>query len=346
MIENKEKVLVTGGTGFLGMQIIQQLLQKGYQVKTTVRSLKSKDKLIETLKANGITTFSNLSFATTELTKDDNWEEAMKDCKYVLSVASPVFMERPKIENEAIKPAVEGILRILKFAKKTGVKRVVMTSNFGAVGFSHTDKTKETTEQDWTNLSQKGLSVYEKSKTLAEKSAWEFIKNEGGSLEFTTINPVAILGPSSDEHISGSFGILNHLLDGSMKAVPNIPLNIVDVRDVADMHIRAMTIPEANGNRFIATADGQISMPEIATLLKNKFPKLATKVSTKKIPNFVLNIASLFNEKAKEGKLLLNVNRNVSNAKAKHILGWKPIATKEEAIVAAMESMIKYKIIQ
>ena len=345
MTNIKEPVLVTGGTGFVGMQIILQLLQKGYQVKTTIRSLKSKDKLIETLKANGISTFDNLSFALIELTQDDNWEEAMKGCKYVLSVASPVFFDTPKDEKQATRPAVEGILRVLKFAKNAGVKRVVMTSNFGAVGFSHTNKNIETTESDWTNPNEKGLSVYEKSKTLAEKAAWEFIRNEGGTLEFATINPVAILGPSLDAHISGSFGILKHLLDGSMKAVPNIPLNIVDVRDVADLHILAMTIPEANGNRFIATADGQISMPEIAALLKEKLPNIATKVSTRKVPNFVLNLASLFNKKAKEGKLLLNVNRNVSNAKAKDILGWKPVATKEQAILAAMESMIKYKII-
>lgn len=341
-----EKVLVTGGTGFLGMQIIFQLLQKGYQVKTTVRNLTGKDKLIETLKANGITTVDNLSFAVTELTKDDNWEEAMKDCTYVLSVASPVFMDSPKDETEAVRPAIEGIQRILKFANKSGVKRVVMTSNFGAVGFSHTDKNTETTEADWTNVNEKGLSVYEKSKTLAEKSAWEFIKSEASGLEFVTINPVAILGPSLNEHISGSFGLLAHLLDGSMKVIPNIPLNIVDVRDVADLHIRAMTIPEANGNRFIATADGQISLPEIAQFIKDQMPDIAAKVSTRKLPDFVLNLSAFFNEKAKEGKLLLKINRNVSNQKAKRILGWKPIATHEQAILASLESMIKYKIIQ
>lgn len=346
MTENRETVLVTGGTGFVGMQIVFQLLQKGYKVKTTMRSLESKDKLLETLKANGIPSFEKLSFEVTELTKDDNWEEAMKDCKYVLSVASPVFFEIPKDESEAIRPAVEGILRILKFARNAGVKRVVMTSNFGAVGFSQTDKNTATIEDDWTDPNEKGLSVYEKSKTLAEKAAWDFIKNEGGNLQFATINPVAILGKSLDAHISGSFNILKHLLDGSMKAVPNIPLNIVDVRDVADLHIRAMENPDASGNRFIATADGQISMPEIATLLKDKFPNYATKVSTKKIPNFVLNFASLFNEQAKEGALLLKVNRNVSNAKAKKILGWTPISSQEQAIIAAMESMLKFGIIK
>ena len=343
---NSEMVLVTGGTGFVAMQIILQLLQKGYKVKTTVRSLDSKSKVIETLKTNGITSFDNLSFIQAELTEDNNWADAMQGCKYVLSVASPVFLQEPKNENEAIKPAVEGIQRILKFAKNAGVKRVVMTSNFGAVGFSQTDKNRETTETDWTDTGLKGLSVYEKSKTLAEKAAWEFIKKEGGSLEFATINPVAILGPSLNAHVSESFNILKHLLDGSMKAVPNIPLNIVDVRDVADLHIRAMENPKANGQRFIASADGQISMPEIPTFIRKEMPDMSANVSAKKIPNIVIKLASIFNKQARQGAMLMNANRNVSNAKAKNILGWTPIASNEEAITASLESMIKYGIIK
>ncbi len=345
-MENSETVLVTGGTGFVGLQIILQLLQKGYKIKTTVRSLKSKDKVIETLKANGITSFDNLSFVEAELTKDDNWDEAMKDCKYVLSVASPVFFEIPKDENEAMRPAIEGILRILKFSLSADVKRVVMTSSFGALGFSHINKNTETTEADWTDPNLKGLSAYEKSKGLSERAAWDFIKKEGGNLEFTTINPVAILGPSLNAHISGSFDILKHLLDGSIKAVPNIPLNIVDVRDVADLHIRAMTNPNANGQRFIASADGQISMPEIAKLLKNKIPNVAKKVSLKTVPDWIIRFAALFNTQAKMGSMFLKVNRNLSNAKAKELLGWTPIANNEEAILASMGSIIKYGIIK
>jgi nucleoside-diphosphate-sugar epimerase len=343
---NSETVLVTGGTGFVGLQIVLQLLQKGYNVKTTVRSLKGKDNVIEKLKANGITSFEQLSFIEAELEKDDNWAEAMKNCKYVMSVASPVFFEIPKDENEAMKPAIEGILRILKFARNANVKRVIMTSSFGAVGFSHTNKNTETTEADWTDPNLKGLSAYEKSKGLSERAAWNFIKKEGGDLEFATINPVAILGPSLSSHISGSFDILKHLLNGSLKVVPNIPLNIVDVRDVADLHIRAMISPNANGQRFIATADGQISMPEIAAFLKKRLPDVAINVSTKVLPNWVLNVAALFNAQAKAGAMFLKVNRNVSNANAKKSLNWSPIATNEESILAATESIIKYGIIK
>ncbi|WP_442592214.1 SDR family oxidoreductase [Pedobacter sp. AW31-3R] len=344
-MEKKETVLVTGGTGFVAKQIILQLLQKGYRVRATLRSLKHTDKVLSTLVNNGMTTSDELSFIETELTSDDNWFEAMDGCKYVLSVASPVFFEVPKDEHEALRPAVEGILRVLKFAQLAGVKRVVMTSNFGAVGFSQTDKQRETKESDWTDPNTKGLSTYEKSKTLAEMAAWDFIKNNNGGLEFTTVNPVAILGPSLDSHISGSFHLLQHLLDGSMKAIPNIQLNVVDVRDVADLHMRAMASPEASGQRFIASADGHISMPEIASLLKLTYPGASQKVSLKRLPNWVLSFASLFNAKAKEGVLLMKMNRNVSNAKAKQLLSWKPVATQEQSILAAVESIIKYKLI-
>ncbi|WP_443660963.1 SDR family oxidoreductase [Clostridium algidicarnis] len=341
-----ENVLVTGGTGFVGTHIILQLLQKGYNVKTTLRSINSKSKVIDTLKSNGITTIDNLTFIEADLSKDDNWDEAMKGCDYVLSVASPVFFTIPRDENEVIRPAVDGIVRVLKAARNASVKRVVMTSNFGAVGFSNKNPNAATTEADWTEQNEKGLSSYEKSKLLAERAAWNFINKEGGKLEFATINPVAILGPSLSAHISGSFGILEHLLDGSMKSIPNILLNIVDVRDVADLHIRAMTNPNANGKRFIASADGQISMPEIAALLKNKKPDIAKKVSTKTLPNWVISLGALFNAEAKEGKLLLGMSRNVSNAKAKEILGWKPISNIEGTILASVNSMNKYGIIK
>lgn len=345
-MEDAETVLVTGGTGFLGAQCVFQSLQKGYNVKTTVRSINKKKEVIETLKTAGITSFDKLAFVETSLTEDDNWNEAVKDCKYVLSVASPVFFTVPKNENEVIRPVVDGVLRVLKAARNAGVKRVVMTSNFGAVGFSNKNLNTETTEADWTDPNEKGLSAYEKSKLLAEWAAWDFIRKEGGNLEFVAINPVAILGPSLGTHISGSFELLKRLLDGSMKAVPNIPLNIVDVRDVADLHVRAMTNPDAKGQRFIASADGKISLPEIAVLLKNKMPAAAKKVSARILPDWVLKFAALFNEQAKHAAPLLSINRNVSNEKAKRILGWTPVANNEQIVLASVESMIKFGIVK
>lgn len=339
------KVLVTGGTGFLGMRLINQLLKDGYEVRTTVRNLKSQDKVIKTMQDNGADT-AKLTFAAADLSHDTGWDKAMEGIDYVFSVASPVFFEIPKDEEEVIRPAIDGITRILKAAKSAGVKRVVMTSNFGAVGFSNMDKNSVTTEDNWTDVNVKGLSAYEKSKLLAEKAAWDYIKGEGRGLEFATINPVAIYGPSLDSHVSGSFHLLENLMNGQMKRVPNIPLNVVDVRDVINLHIRAIFTPEANMERFIATSDGQISLPEIAALIRRERPEAAGKVSDKTVPNAALNIGALFNKQAREGKLLLNMNRNVSNDKAKSILGWTPVADKEQAVLAAVDSMIKYQLVK
>ncbi|MDR3713501.1 MAG: aldehyde reductase [Puia sp.] len=340
-MEKSETVLVTGGTGFVGSHCVLQLLQKGYPVKTTLRSMNRKNEVIEMLKTGGIDSFDDLAFIETDLTKDDNWGEAVKGCKYVLHVASPIFSTMPKDENEMIRPAVDGTLRVLKAARDAGVKRVVLTSNFGAVGYSHKDPNTEITEEEWTDPNEK-MTSYNKSKVLAERAAWDFMSKEGGNLELSVSNPVFILGPSLGPDMPSSFDVLRHLFDGSMKAVPNIPFNIIDVRDVADLHIRAMTNPNAKGQRFIAMAGGKISMPEIARLLKDKMPEVAKKVSTRILPNWVVYLAALFNDQAKLVAPLLKVSRNTSSAKAKKVLGWTPIASNEEAILASMESMIKF----
>ncbi|MFU0761264.1 SDR family oxidoreductase [Staphylococcus pasteuri] len=338
-----DKVLVTGGTGFLGMRIISELLKDGYEVRTTVRKLDKKQQVIKTLQNNHINT-DKLEFAEADLSKDEHWNEVMRGCKYVLSVASPVFFEIPEDENEVIRPAIEGIQRILRAAEKENVKKVVMTSNFGAVGFSNKDKSTITTEKNWTNQDEPGLSAYEKSKLLAEKAAWDFVNNKDNQIEFATINPVAVLGKSMDSHVSGSFDMIKNIMNGSMKRVPNVPLNVVDVRDVARLHVLAMKSDDANGKRFIASADGQITLAEIAKLVKNKRPELSEKVSTKTLPNFAINIGAYFNKEAKEGKLLLNMNRNISNEQAKSILGWRPIGSQEDAVLEAVDSMAKYNL--
>ena len=344
-MENKETVLVTGGTGFVGVHCILQLLQKGYNVKTTLRSLKRKDEVIEMLKTGGITSFNNLAFIETDLTKDDNWDEAVKNCDYVLHVASPIFLSLPKDENEMIRPAVDGALRVLKAARNAGVKRVVMTSNFGAVGYSHKNPNDEITETDWTDPNEKGLSSYNKSKVMAERAAWDFIKKEGGDLELSVINPVGIFGPSLGPDISSGFELLRNMLNGSMKAIPNLTMNIIDVRDVADLHIRAMINPEAKGQRFLALAGGKISMPEIALLIKKEMPEVAHSISTKRLPDWLVSLTGLFSPQAKNIASMLRANRNTSNAKAREVLGWKPLSNNEEAIMASIESMIKYKVI-
>jgi len=339
--ESGTTVLVTGGTGFAGAHCILQLLQQGYRVKTTIRSLSKKDKVIEMLKNGGWANFSDLTFLEADLTNDKNWGEAVKDCDFVLHVASPIFLERPKHEDEMIRPAVDGTLRVLKAARDAGVRRVVMTSNFGAVGYSHKDKTSLITEQSWTDPNEKGLSAYNKSKVLAEKAAWEFIGREGGGLELAVINPMAIFGPSLGPDLSSGFGLLQKVMDGSMKAIPDISLGIVDVRDVADLHLRAMTHPEAKGQRFLALAGGTLSLLEIAVFLKEKMPEVTKKTSTKPLPTWLVRLLALFNEKAKAIRPLVGIYRNTSNEKARKLLGWKP-RSNEEAVLASAESLVRW----
>lgn len=342
MIHSDKKVLVTGGTGFVAIHSILQLLNLGYQVRTTVRSLKSKDKIFAMLENGGITDFSKLDFIEADLTSDKNWHESMIDCNYVLHIASPIFLRLPKNEDEMIRPAVDGTLRVLKAARDSGVKRVVMTSNFGAVGYSHKDKSSVITEESWTNPNEKGLSVYNKSKVLAEKAAWDFMKNEGGTLELSVINPMGIFGPSLNADLSSGFEMLKKLLDGSMKAIPDIRLGIVDVRDVAELHILAMENPDANGQRFLALAGGTMSLLEIVKFLNVKMPFATTKATTKSLPTFIIRIMALFNNQAKAILPLVGIYRNASNEKARTLLGWKP-RSNEEAVTATVMSLIKWK---
>ncbi len=339
---NREKlVLVTGGTGFVGVHCILQLLKAGYPVRTTLRSLDRKNEIIEMLKNGGVDSFGNLSFVETDLSKDTNWDEAVKDCEYVLHVASPISLTIPKDENEMIAPAVEGTLRVLKAARNADVKRVVITSSFGAVGYSHTETDQLITEDSWTNPNEKGLSAYIKSKTLAEKAAWDFIAREGGALELSVVNPVGIFGPSLGANLSGGLEIIKKLLDGSMKAVPQINFGIVDVRDVADLHLRAMTNPNANGQRFLALAGDVLSFHEMVLILKNKMGDEAKNVTTKVLPNWIVRIAALFNPLAKNIAPQLGRIKNASNEKAKIMLGWTP-RTNEEALIASAESLVRF----
>ena len=337
-------VLVTGGTGFVASHTILQLLQQGYQVRTTLRRISRKNEIIEMMKAGGISDLTNLSFFEADLLKNENWNEAVKGCDYVLHVASPIFLRLPKNEDEMIRPAVEGTLRVLKTAKNAGVKRVVMTSNFGAVGYSHKDTSQPITEENWTNPNEKGLSIYNKSKVLAEKAAWDFIHQEGGSLELSVINPMAIFGPSLNATLSSGFGLLLKVLDGTMKAIPDIRLGIVDVRDVADLHIRAMLAPEAKGQRFLALAGGTLSLLEISMFLKKQMPDVAKRASVKPMATWLVIIAALFNKQAKAIRPMVGINRNATNEKAKTLLKWNP-RTNEEAILATVESLLKYKAI-
>lgn len=340
-----KKALVTGGTGFVGAQCVLQLLQKGYKVRTTLRSMTKKNDVLTMMKVGGINTFENLEFIETDLTKDTNWDLAVEGCDYVLHVASPIYLKIPKDENEMIVPAVEGTIRVLRAARNAGVKRVVITSNFGAVGYSVKDPTILITEESWTDPNEKGLGAYLKSKVFAERAAWNFMEKEGGEMELSVINPAGIFGPSLGPEISSGFELLKRLLDGSMRWVPNIPMGIVDVRDVADLHIRAMTNPKASGERFLAVSGGIMTLPEIAVLLKGSLGDAAKNVSTRRLPDWIIKLAALFNPMAKNIAPQLGKNKNASNEKARRLLGWSP-GSNEEAVLASAKSLIRFGVIK
>lgn len=319
-VQTKTTVLVTGGTGFLGVHTILQLLQQGYEVKTTLRSLVKKDSIIKALQEGGITDFSRLSFFEADLTGDNNWNEAVKGCDYVLHVASPFPAQDPKDENELIIPARDGALRVLKASRDANVKRVVLTSSFAAVGYSKNIKDHLFTEEDWTDVNAE-LPAYIKSKTVAEKAAWNFIEKEGNGLELSVINPVGIFGPALGGITSASLDIaVSGILNGNMEYTPTFTMGVVDVRDVADIHIKAMLSPDAGGERFIATADGVMSFYDVAELFK------------KERPQYTANIKKL----EPIGK---EFYKEMSNEKAKTILHWKP-RSREEALLASADSLM------
>lgn len=321
MENTKTTVLVTGGTGFLGIHTVLQLLQQGYEVKTTLRSLSKKDTIIKALEEGGFTDFSRLSFVEADLTSDNNWDEAVKDCDYVLHVASPFPAQDPKDENELIIPARDGALRVLKASRDTGVKRVVLTSSFAAVGYSKDIKDHIFTEEDWTDVNAE-LPAYIKSKTVAEKSAWEFIEKEGNGLELSVINPVGIFGPAIGGITSASLDIaVSGILNGTMNQTPVFTMGVVDVRDVADIHIKAMVDPKAAGERFIATSNDVMSFYDVAELFKKERPQYAENIQP---------LEPIDKEFYKE----------MSNEKAKTILHWNP-RSREEALLASADSLMK-----
>ena len=334
----QETVLVTGGTGFVGIHTIIQLLKKDYKVKTTIRSLNKKAEVIEMLKKSSITSFDNLTFVKADLTKEDNWDEAIKGCDYVLHIASPFPQGEPKDDNELIIPAREGTLRVLKATQKAGVRRVVMTSSFGAIGYSIDPKNHVFTEQDWTDPNAK-LSAYIRSKTVAELAAWDFINNHGKSLELTVINPVGIFGTVLGKNFSSSILLVEQLLTGKIPAIPKLNFSIVDVRDVADIQIKAMTSPKAKGQRFLVTSDGSTSLPEIANLLRSQPNKFGNKVPTKVLPDWLVKVLSFFKPELKSISSQLGITKVLSNDKAKKVLGWQP-RNWETTIIDTAESLM------
>src|SRR5271168_4395523 len=275
-----QTVLVTGGSGFIGAHCILRLLEAGYAVRTTVRNLGREGEVRAMLKVGGAEPGGQLSFVAADLEKDAGWPEAIAGCEYVLHVASPLPPSVPKHEDELIVPAREGTLRVLRAARAAGVRRVVITSSFAAIGYGHPPQQAPFDESSWSNIDGTA-AAYVKSKTLAERAAWQFIVEEGGGLELAVINPVAVLGPVLGTDLSSSIQIVQRMLDGGMPAAPHLVFGVVDVRDVADLHLRAMSNPAAKGERFLAVSGDFLSMLDISKILKSHMGEAAKRVPTR-----------------------------------------------------------------
>ncbi|HXU71761.1 MAG TPA: aldehyde reductase [Polyangia bacterium] len=333
------KVLVTGGSGFIGAHSILQLLAAGHEVRTSVRNLKREGDVRAMLRQGGSDAGARLSFVAADLEQDAGWADAVAGCDYVLHVASPFPPSIPKHEDELIVPAREGALRVLRAARDAGVKRVVLTSSFAAIGYGHAAQAAPFDETSWTNPDGEDVRPYVKSKTLAERAAWDFIAKEGGALELAVVNPVGVFGPVLGPDYSTSILLVQRLMDGAMPGCPKLYFGVVDVRDVVDLHLRAMTDPRARGERFLAVAGDFMSMLDIAKVLKARLGTAARRVPTRQLPNWLVRLAALRDPAVKQILPELGKAKNGTNGKARSVLGWAP-RSNEDAIVATAESML------
>jgi len=342
---NDELVLVTGGSGFLGVHCILQLLNAGYHVRTTVRSLNREADVRAMLKVGGVEPGDQLSFVAADLMSDAGWAEAVAGCAYVLHVASPFPASVPKNEDDLIRPALEGTLRVLRAAHDAQVKRVVITSSFAAIGYGSAPTGRPYSEVDWTDPTSQHTTAYVKSKTLAERAAWDFIASNGGNLELSVVNPVGIYGPTLGSDLSTSVQIVQRLMNGDLPAVPRLSLSCVDVRDVADLHLRAMTHPAAKGERFLAVGDGKMSFLEIARLLKTRMGEAGQRVPTREIPDWILRLIGRIEPSVALLVPELGIVRKGTNEKARRVLGWSPRSI-EEAILASAQSLVQLGLVK
>jgi nucleoside-diphosphate-sugar epimerase len=310
-------VLVTGGSGYLGTQLIAALLRDGRQVRATVRSLQSEGDVRAAVRRGGADD-SQLELVTAELTADAGWAAAVAGCEEVHHAASPMIQSEDA--DEVIVPARDGTLRVLRAARDAGTRRVVLTSSFAAVGYSPKPGA-EYTEADWTDPDTPGLPPYPRSKTIAERAAWDFVEHEGGDTELVVVNPTFILGPALTAQARSSLQLTKAMLDGTMPVLRRQRFGVADVRDVADLHIRAMAAPGAAGQRYLALADGPtISFLQMAQILRERLGPLAERVPTEEAAG------------PEPPRLVIH------NDRAKQELGWRPRPA-ETTIVETAESL-------
>ncbi|KAL3496187.1 hypothetical protein BJX62DRAFT_251744 [Aspergillus germanicus] len=365
-------VLVTGGTGFLALWVITHLVQQNYRVRTTVRDLSGTAHIHLCLAESGLSDdqISSLEIIRADLLTDENWPAAVAGATYIQHIASPFPAHFPKdVDGELIRPAREGTLRVLRVARDAGtVKRVVLTSSSAAVAYGHEygyvgagGEERGFTEADWTDLDSGHVMPYQRSKTLAERAAWEFMKTASGnkdadadadgqegalSFDLVAVNPVTIFGPALGKEDGTSLRTLVELLVGNAPGIPKLHWPIVDVRDCARMHLLAMTTPAAGGNRFLCVGEGSLWTEDIAKILKRRFGERARKVPTNVLPNFAIRVVALVWPVVKLVLPDLGHEKRMSNVKAREVLMWEWEYSSEEAVVAGAESLFKFGVVQ
>jgi len=335
-----EAVLVTGGNGYVAGWCIVELLKRGYIARTTIRNLSKEPAVRNSIAAAADT--RNLTFFAADLTRDDGWEAALNGCDYVLHVASPLGMNNSRNPNDLIIPAREGTLRVLRAAVATGVKRVVMTSAANAASPSSYAEDSVTDETLWTDPNDPTLIPYRRSKTLAEKAAWEFMKTVEGDTTLTTILPGAVFGPILSRDNLNSVQVIGKLLRGEMPGIPGIGLEVVDVRDIVDVHLRAMTAQAAAGERFLATGELML-LSDMAKALRENLGAPANKVPTRAIPDFIVRLMAIFKPELREITISLGRKNRHTTRKAETLLGWKPRPA-HETIIDCARSLIEWKV--
>lgn len=317
-----ETVLVSGGSGYIGSWCVIELLRRGYVVRATVRNLKSEAPVRAVIDALGHA-HNALSFHAANLTSDEGWDEAVAGCDYILHVASPLAVAEPKDPETIIGPARDGALRVIGAGIKAGVKRVVMTSSVAATGLGYDTRDGVADETNWSDGDDVRIGAYARSKTIAERAAWDLVGSSGRTTTLATVNPSLVLGPVLSRDFSESIQVVERLMSGRIPGIPRLGFNIVDVRDVADLHIRAMTADQAAGQRFIA-AGHWAWMSEMADMLRANLGTEAAKVPTRKAPDFLLRLVGLFDRDVGSVAGSLGRKRDCSSAKAQSMLGWRP----------------------
>ncbi|MFN4025702.1 MAG: SDR family oxidoreductase [Hyphomonas sp.] len=338
------KVLVTGATGFIAGHVIHQLLEAGHEVTGTARSVSRAGPLNQALSAYAGRPVS-IPIHAADLSSDKGWEEAVRGVDFVQHIASPIPANVPKDADELIIPARDGALRVLKAAKAAGVKRVVMTSSMAACAYGWGDqRPNPVTEEHWSKeTAEADTTPYTRSKTIAERAAWDYVNGEGAGLELTTINPGAVLGPVMSGDFSASVEILTQLLSGKLPGTPRVGFVIVDVRDVAAAHVLAMTHPAAAGERFLV-GDRFMWFSEVAAVLRDQFPDYRGKVPARELPGWMVKLIALVNPPARQIIPEIGRERHISSEKAARVLGWTARPA-EEAIVSGARSLVAFGVV-